>query len=283
MLINSIKLLNDAKSKKYAIPQFNINGLEWTRYILEASSALNSPVIIGVSEGAAKYIGGYKTVYNIVSGLMVDLKITIPVVLHLDHGSDIENCKQAIDSGFTSVMIDASKFEIEKNIKITKEVVKYAKKKNVSVEAEVGHIGGNEDGIRSSSLYAKEEDCVALINQTNINSLAPAVGSVHGLYEGEPKLDFGLILKIKNKTNLPLVLHGGTGIPDDFITKAIESGITKININTELQLNWATAVRKYINDNEQIYDPRLIISAGEKAIKDIVNQKIMLLGSINKG
>ena len=282
MLINAKELLNEAMNGKYAIPQFNINNLEWTKYILETCEEFKSPVILGVSEGGIKHIGGYKIVFNMVSGLIEDLKITIPVVLHLDHGNNIDNCKKAMDNGFTSVMIDASNYDINKNIDITKEVVNYAHQKNVSVEAEVGYIGKADNGIIDESSYAEVEDCVRLVKGTNIDSLAPALGNVHGLYKGEPKLDFDKMLEIKEKTNKPLVLHGGTGIPNDVLKKAIENGITKVNINTELQIVWTQAVRKYLDENKEVYNPRKIISAGEKAIKEVVKEKIMLFGSNNK-
>ena len=187
MLVNTKEMLEKARLCKYAVPHFNINNLEWTRFILEECQNINSPVILGVSEGAAKYMGGFNVVSAMVKELIKSLNITIPVALHLDHGSSVENCISAIDSGFTSVMIDASKYDLDENIKITKEVVEYAKKYNVTVEAEVGHIGGEEDGVSDELAYAKVEDAVRLYKETNIDSIAPALGSVHGLYKGEPK------------------------------------------------------------------------------------------------
>jgi fructose-bisphosphate aldolase class II len=212
-VVNSIEILNKASREGYAIPQFNINNLEWARYVLEECEELGSPVILGVSEGAAKYMGGYNVVYEMVHGLIKDLNITIPVVLHLDHGTSIESCKKAIDAGFTSVMIDASKYEINENIRIVKEVVMYAKDKNVSVEAEVGHVGGSEDKVISDILYATVEDC-AKLTAVGINSLAPALGSVHGLYFTEAKLNFERMNEIRNAISIPLVMHGGTGVSD---------------------------------------------------------------------
>ena len=282
MLENMKDMLNKADSGKYAVPQFNINNLEWTRFILEECQNLNSPVILGVSEGAIKYMGGYKTVSNLVKSLMSDLNITIPVVLHLDHGSSYESCVKAIDNGFTSVMIDASKYPLEENIKITKQVVMYAKDKNVTVEAEVGAVGGEEDGVANELAYAKVEDAIKLVNDTNIDFLAPALGSVHGIYKGEPKLDFERMVKIHDLVKLPLVLHGGSGIPDELIKKAISCGITKININTELQIAWSKAVRSFLNENEKVYDPRKIIKGGEVAMKEMIKEKVMLFGSNNK-
>lgn len=272
MLVNMNDLLNQAKINKYAIPQFNINNLEWTKYILETCQELSNPVILGVSESAIKYMGGYNTVVNVVVGLMIDLSITIPVVLHLDHGSSFESCKKAIDAGFTSVMIDGSSSDIEENLKITSQVVEYAYKYKVSVEGEIGIIG-RED---IESKYANVDDCVLFTSNTGIDALAPAVGSMHGLYKEAPKLDFKRIKEISESTNLPLVLHGGTGIPDIEIKEAIKNGICKININTDLQVKWAEGVRKYINDNKDIYDPRKIISSGKENIINRIKELISL-------
>ena len=240
---------------------------------------MKSPVILGVSEGAAKYMGGYYTVVSLVKGLVHDLKITVPVSIHLDHGSSVESCKKAIDAGFTSVMIDASKYSLEENIKITSEVVDYAHLNDVSVEAEIGHIGGVEDGVSADIMYARLEDCMELVRETSLDVLAPALGSVHGIYKGEPKLDFDRMLEISLKCDLPLVLHGGSGIPDVQIKRAIECGITKLNINTDLQLVWTYDVRKFLNENADVYDPRKVIKSGEGAIKDKIREKIVLLGS----
>ena len=281
MLVNMKEMLIKAKEEKYAVPQFNINNLEWTRFILEECEKLKSPVILGVSEGAAKYMGGFNVVADMVKGLIKSLNITIPVAIHLDHGSSIEICKNAIDAGFTSVMIDASKLSLEENIKITNEVVKYAKERNVSVEAEIGHIGGNEDGVTGGILYADKEECKMLVKETGIDTLAPALGSAHGLYKGEPKLEFNLMKEISEETNLPLVLHGGTGIPDYQIKEAIECGTCKINLNTELQVAWAKGVRELLDNNKEVYDPRKIIKAGEQNIKNVIKEKVNLLGSSN--
>ncbi len=282
MLENMKDMLNKADSGKYAVPQFNINNLEWTRFILEQCQELKTPVILGVSEGAIKYMGGYKTVSNLVRALISDLNITIPVALHLDHGSSYESCVKAIDNGFTSVMIDASKYPLAENINITKQVVMYAKDKNVTVEAEIGAVGGEEDGVANELAYAKVEDATKLVDETNIDFLAPALGSVHGIYKGEPKLDFERMVKIHDLTKLPLVLHGGSGIPDELIKKAISCGITKVNINTELQLAWSKAVREFLNENKEVYDPRKVIKSGEKALKEMVTEKVNLFGSNNK-
>lgn len=281
MLVNMKKMLKDAKNGKYAIPHFNINNLEWTRFILEEVQNQNSPVILGVSEGAMKYMGGFKTIKDMVVDLINYLNITIPVALHLDHGSSFESCKDAIDCGFTSVMIDASKYNLEKNIEITKQVVDYAKDKNVTVEAEIGRVGGQEDNSNSGIVYADVNESVRFSKDTGIDFLAPALGSVHGLYKGTPKLDFSRMLEISTLTNLPLVLHGGTGIYDEQIKKAIICGITKINFNTELQIAWSNALRESIKISDA-YDPRKIIKFGEVALKKCVQNKCELLGSVNK-
>ena len=282
MLVNMKEMLHKADAEKYAVAHFNINNLEWTRFILEVCQNLNTPVILGVSEGAAKYMGGFYTVHNLVEGLIKDLNIQIPVALHLDHGTSYESCASAIDNGFTSVMIDASKYSLEKNIEITSKVVNYAHCKNVTVEAEVGAIGGEEDGIANELAYAKVDDAIKLVKETEIDFLAPALGSVHGIYKGEPKLDFERMIQIHEKTNVPLVLHGGSGIPDDLIKRAISCGITKININTELQIAWSQGVRTLLEENKTVYDPRKVIKGGEALMKKMITTKLELFGSINK-
>lgn len=280
MLVNSKEILEKAKQGNYAVPHFNINNLEWTRYILEEMQELNSGVILGVSEGAIKYMGGVNVVTNLVKSLIKDLNIQIDVVLHLDHGSSFEICQKCIDAGFTSVMIDASHYPLLKNIEITKKVVEYAHDKNVTVEAEIGQIGGTEDGMEGKNYNAKLEDAIALVNSTHIDSVAPALGSVHGLYKGKPNLDFITMKKISENVSIPLVLHGGTGIPDNLIQEAIKNGINKININTELQIAWANEVRKFLKENETVYDPRKVISSGEKAVKNVVKEKTKLFKNI---
>lgn len=282
MITNMTDMLKRAKLEKYAVPQFNINNLEWTRFILEECQKNNSPVILGVSEGAIKYFGGYKTVVNVVKSLVEDLQITIPVVIHLDHGSSVESCIKAIAAGFTSVMIDASKYPIEENVRMTNEVVKIAKKYKISVESEVGCLAGNEDGVANVEKYATMDDCTKMVNGTSIDALAPALGSVHGLYKEEPKLNFARMMEISTQLDMPLVLHGGSGIPDDQIREAINCGMTKININTELQVVWTHSVREFFVLYEKEYDPRKVIKAGEVAMKNLIAQKIMLFGSLNK-
>ena len=279
MLVNFIEMMNKAKKGHYAIPQFNINNLEWTKYILEQCNEMKVPVILGVSEGATKYMGGYIAVSSMVRGLVESLDIEIPVCIHLDHGTSFESCKNAIDAGYTSVMIDASKHELHENIRITKEVVDYAHAKDVSVEAEVGHIGGTEDNISATSLNATLEDCLVLYTNTNIDSLAPALGSVHGFYKGEPNLDFETMDIINNNLPIPLVLHGGTGIPEDKIAKAISCGISKININTDLQAVWSNAVREKLEKDKEVYDPRKVIGSGEEAMKTRIKELVTLFNT----
>ena len=281
MLVNMKSMLEKAKNEKYAVTHFNINNLEWTRFILEEAQKNNSPVILGVSEGAMKYMGGFKTVADMVNNLNDYLNITVPVALHLDHGSSFEMCKEAIDSGFSSVMIDASKYDLEKNIEITKKVVDYAKDKNVSVEAEIGRVGSQEIDNNNGIVYASVSDSETFVNQTGIDFLAPALGSVHGLYKGEPKLNFDRMEKICKLTNLPLVLHGGSGIYDEQIKKAISCGICKINFNTELQIAWSNSLREKLKTDES-YDPRKVIKMGEDALKKCVRNKCELLGSIGR-
>lgn len=280
MLVNSKEILEKAKQGNYAVPHFNINNLEWTRYILEEMQELNSDVILGVSEGAIKYMGGVNVVANLVKSLIKDLNIQIDVVLHLDHGSSFEICQKCIDAGFTSVMIDASHYPLLENINITKRVVEYAHSKNVTVEAEIGQIGGSEDDMEGKNYNAKLEDVITLVNSTHIDSIAPALGSVHGLYKGKPNLDFITMKKISENVSIPLVLHGGTGIPDNLIQEAIRNGINKININTELQIAWASEVRKFLKENKTAYDPRKVITSGEKAIKKVVKEKTKLFKNI---
>lgn len=275
MLVNMKDMLNKAKDSKYAVAQFNINNLEWTRFILEESNKLNIPVILGASEGAIKYMGGYTTVGNLVKNLIKYLEVRIPVVLHLDHGSSFESCKNAIEAGFTSVMIDASKYDLDTNITITKEVVDYAHERNITVEAEVGHVGDDNIDI----MYAKVDDCVRFCKETNVDALAPALGSVHGPYKGEPKLDFDRMKQISELCNIPLVLHGGSGIYDEQIKEAISCGICKINFNTELQQAWTLGVRDKLNEDDNVYDPRKVILSGENNLKQVIDSKVILLGT----
>jgi fructose-bisphosphate aldolase class II len=275
-------MLHKALEGKYAVGQFNINNLEWTQAILGAAEEEKSPVILGVSEGAARHMGGFYTVVKMVEGLIHDMKITVPVAIHLDHGSSFDKCKDAIDAGFTSVMIDGSHHPIDENIAMTKKVVDYAHAKGVSVEAEVGTVGGQEDDVIGGIMYADLNDCVRIVKETGIDTLAPALGSVHGPYLGEPNLGFKEMEEICNATNLPLVLHGGTGIPTSDIKKSISLGTSKINVNTENQIVFAKTVREVLAEKPNAYDPRVFIAPGREAIKQTVIGKIREFGSTNQ-
>lgn len=281
-LVSMTDMLNKALEGKYAVGQFNINNLEWTQAVLGAAQEEQSPVILGVSEGAARHMGGFYTVVKMVEGLVHDMKVTVPVAIHLDHGSSIEKCKEAIDAGFTSVMIDDSHSPIDTNIETTKAVVEYAHSKGVSVEAEVGTVGGQEDDVIGDVMYAKLDDCVRIVKETGIDTLAPALGSVHGPYKGEPNLGFAEMEEIRNATDLPLVLHGGTGIPTHDIEKAISLGTSKINVNTENQISFAKVVREVLAEKPEAYDPRVFIAPGREAIKQTVIGKMREFGSSNK-
>ena len=286
MLVNATKMLNDALKGHYAIGHFNINNLEWTKQVLLASEEMKSPVILGVSEGAGKYMCGFKTVAAMVKAAVEDLKITVPVALHLDHGT-FEGAKACIEAGFSSVMFDGSKYEINENIEKTKEIVNLAHSKGISVEAEVGAIGGEEDGVKGNGEFADPIECKNLL-ATGIDFLAAGIGNIHGVYpEGWPGLNFDRLALIKKEIgDTPLVLHGGTGIPADQIQKSISLGVSKINVNTECQLAFADATRKYIEagkDKEKKgFDPRKLLAPGAEAIKEKVKEKILLFGSNNK-
>ena len=282
-LVSMKEMLQKGKQEGYAIGQFNINNLEFTQAILQAAEEEKSPVILGVSEGAAKYMGGFTTVVHMVKGLMEDYKITVPVAIHLDHGSSYEKCKAAIDAGFTSVMIDASHHPFEENVEITSKVVEYAHAHNVSVEAELGTVGGQEDDVVADGvIYADPQECAELVKRTEIDCLAPALGSVHGPYKGEPNLGFAEMEEISKLTDLPLVLHGGTGIPTHDIKRAISLGTAKINVNTENQIAATKAIRQYLAENETQYDPRKYLTPAREAIKTTVIGKMREFGSSNK-
>ncbi|QCT75595.1 class IIb fructose-bisphosphate aldolase FdaB [Macrococcoides canis] len=282
-LVSMKEMLIKAKEGGYAVGQYNLNNLEFTQAILGATQEENAPVILGVSEGAAKYMGGFYTVVKMVEGLMKDMNITVPVAIHLDHGSSFENCKAAIDAGFTSVMIDASHHSFEENVEITKKVVEYAHSKGVSVEAELGRVGGQEDDVVSDGVvYADAKECQELVEKTGIDCLAPALGSVHGPYKGEPNLGFKEMEEIGKATGLPLVLHGGTGIPTKDIERSISLGTAKINVNTENQIASAKAVRDTLNNDANVYDPRKYLGPAREAIKATVIGKIKEFGTSNK-
>ncbi|AZU64620.1 class II fructose-bisphosphate aldolase [Neobacillus mesonae] len=282
-LVSMTDMLNKAKAEHYAVGQFNINNLEYTQAILQAAETEKSPVILGVSEGAARYIGGFKTVVKMVEGLMEDYKITVPVAIHLDHGSSFEKCKEAVDAGFTSVMIDASHHSFDENVEITSKVVEYAHSKGVSVEAELGTVGGQEDDVVADGvIYADPKECEELVKRTGIDCLAPALGSVHGPYKGEPNLGFKEMEEIGNTTGLPLVLHGGTGIPTKDIQRSISLGTAKINVNTENQIASTKTVREVLAADPKVYDPRKYLGPARETIKETVIGKMREFGSSQK-
>ncbi|RBP94602.1 fructose-bisphosphate aldolase [Cytobacillus firmus] len=282
-LVSMAEMLNKAKSEGYAVGQFNLNNLEFTQAILQAAEEEKSPVILGVSEGAARYMGGFKTVVKMVEGLLEDYKITVPVAIHLDHGSSFDKCKEAIDAGFTSVMIDASHDPFEQNVETTSKVVEYAHSKGVSVEAELGTVGGQEDDVVADGvIYADAKECDELVKRTGIDCLAPALGSVHGPYKGEPNLGFAEMEEIGSLTGVPLVLHGGTGIPTKDIQKSISLGTAKINVNTENQIASAKRVREVLAADTEVYDPRKYLGPAREAIKETVIGKMREFGSSNK-
>jgi fructose-bisphosphate aldolase class II len=282
-LVSMKEMMIKGKQEGYAIGQFNLNNLEFTQAILQAAQEENSPVILGVSEGAARYMGGFTTVVHMVKGLMHDYKITVPVAIHLDHGSSFEKCKEAIDAGFTSVMIDASHHPFEENVEITKQVVEYAHKHNVSVEAELGTVGGQEDDVIADGvIYADPQECKQLVEGTGIDCLAPALGSVHGPYKGEPNLGFKEMEEISQLCDVPLVLHGGTGIPVKDIQRSVSLGTAKINVNTENQIASAKAVREALAKDAEMYDPRKYLTPAREAIKATVIGKMREFGSSGK-
>lgn len=282
-LVSMKEMLEKAKSEGYAVGQFNVNNLEFTQAILQAAQEEKSPVILGVSEGAARYMGGFKTIVTLATALMEEYKVTVPVAIHLDHGSSFQKCAEAIHAGFTSVMIDASHHSFEENIAITSKVVELAHFHGVSVEAELGTVGGQEDDVVADGVvYADAKECEELVKRTGIDCLAPALGSVHGPYKGEPKLGFKEMEEILNLTGVPLVLHGGTGIPTADIKKAISCGTAKINVNTENQIASAKTVREVLEANPNMYDPRKFLGPARETIKQTVIGKIREFGSANK-
>ncbi len=286
MLVSAKEMLNKAKAGHYAVGQFNINNLEWTKAVLLTAQELNSPVILGVSEGAGKYMCGYKTVVGMVNGMLEELKITVPVALHLDHGS-FEGSLKCIEAGFSSVMFDGSHYPIDENITKTTELVKICAEKGLSIEAEVGSIGGEEDGVVGAGEVADPKECKAIAD-LGVTMLAAGIGNIHGKYpENWAGLSFDTLDAIQQLTgDMPLVLHGGTGIPEDMIKKAISLGVAKINVNTECQLSFAEATRKYIEDGKDLsgkgFDPRKLLAPGFEAIKATVKEKMELFGSVNK-
>ena len=286
MLVSAKDMLTKAKAGHYAVCHFNINNLEWAKSVLLTAEELRSPVILGVSEGAGKYMCGYKTIVGMVNGMLESLKITVPVALHLDHGS-YEGALACVEAGFSSIMFDGSHYPIAENIEKTKELVCIANEKGLSLEAEVGAIGGEEDGVVGMGECADPDECKAIAD-LGVTMLAAGIGNIHGKYpENWPGLRFDVLEKVQEKTGtMPLVLHGGTGIPADMIKKAISLGVSKINVNTECQLAFAAATRKYIEEGKDLegkgFDPRKLLAPGFEAIKETVREKMELFGSVGK-
>ena len=286
MLVSAKEMLDKAKAGHYAVGQFNINNLEWTKAVLLTAQECNSPVILGVSEGAGKYMTGYKTVAAMVKAMIEELGITVPVALHLDHGS-YEGCLKCVEAGFSSIMFDGSHYPIDENVTKTKELVALAHNKGMSIEAEVGSIGGEEDGVIGAGECADPKECKAIAD-LGVDMLAAGIGNIHGKYpENWAGLSFETLAAVQEKTGMmPLVLHGGTGIPEDMIKKAISLGVSKINVNTECQLSFQEATRKYIEAGKDLegkgFDPRKLLAPGAEAIKATVKEKMELFGSVGK-
>ena len=286
MLVSAKEMLEKAVEGHYAVGQFNINNLEWTRSALLAAEEVKSPIILGVSEGAGKYMTGYKTVVGMVNGMMEELGITVPVALHLDHGS-YEGCLKCVEAGFSSIMFDGSHYPIDENVEKTKELVKIAHEHGMSIEAEVGSIGGEEDGVIGRGECADPEECKRVAD-LGIDFLAAGIGNIHGKYPANWEgLSFETLDAIQQRTgDMPLVLHGGTGIPEDMIKKAISLGVAKINVNTECQLSFAAATRKYVEAGKDLegkgFDPRKLLKPGADAIMETVKEKMELFGSVGK-
>lgn len=278
-LVSMKEMLLKAKEEGYAVAQFNMNTLLWAKPVLEAAEEMRSPVIVATSDRLIDYLGGYSIIAATVKAFVKEMRITVPVALHLDHGMTVEHCKKAIGAGYTSVMIDGSHHNIEKNIAITKEVVEYAHKHGVSVEAEVGTVGGSEDGIVAGIQYADPAHCERLVKETEVDALAAALGSVHGPYKGEPKLGFSEMKQISEMTDVPLVLHGGSGIPEVQIQKAIGLGHAKINVNTECAQAWTQTIREIVCRDQAIYEVRKILEPAHEAVKETVKEKVFLFGS----
>ncbi|AXI11211.1 class II fructose-1,6-bisphosphate aldolase [Oceanobacillus sp. 143] len=276
------EMLKVAIENNYAVGQFNINNFQWAEAILRGAEEEKSPVILASSDRIVDYLGGFKLIASTVENMVREMVITVPVVLHLDHGLSVERCKEAVDAGYSSVMFDGSKLSIEENIRQTKEVVTYAHKNGISVEAEVGSVGGTEDGIVGGIRYADSNECLRLVQETDVDALAAALGSVHGPYKGEPKLGFAEMEEISELIGIPLVLHGGSGIPEHQIKKSIELGHAKINVNTECNQVWAKTVREILTNDQELYNPQSILVPGMEAITEVVKEKMRLFGSSNQ-
>lgn len=275
-------LLDEAFKKEYAVPQFNMNGLIWLESILKTAEKCRAPVIVGTTDKIVDQLGGFNLLAQVFKAMKKDLKITVPAVLHLDHGQTVERCLEAVDAGYDSVMYDGSKLPIEENVKNTKRVVEYAHRHGVTVEAEVGSVGGTEDGIYSDLSYADQSECIQLTIETGIDSLAPALGSVHGRYKGEPNLGFTEMALLRESLDIPFVLHGASGISDDDLQKAISYGHAKINYNTELNIAWSDALRNVLNGNQDLYAPMEILKPSKEALNAVIEEVIKRTGAFQK-
>lgn len=266
--------IHKAKKEHYAIPQINVNGLIWIECILKVAEKTRSPIILGTTDKIIDFLGGYDFICKTIRNKIESMNITVPVIIHLDHGLTVEGCKKAVDAGYDSVMFDGSKLPIEKNIELTKQVVDYAHKNNVIVEGEVGAIGGNEDGVIGNVQYAKLDDCINLAQKSHIDTLAPALGSVHGKYKGEPNLGFEEMKEIQETIDIPLVLHGASGISDEDLVKAIKLGHAKINFNTEINIAWSNELREVLTNDTSLFNPQQILNPSKKAIEQTVESII---------
>lgn len=282
-LVSVKNMLNKALNEKYAVGHFDVHNLEWTQAVLTAAEESSSPVILGVTEEGVKYFGGFSVVKKMTTALIEELNITVPVALHLDHGSSVKNCISAIDAGFTSVMIDGSSFSFEENVQMVKEVVLYARPREVTVEAELGSISGEKGMVVSTNpIYANLDECKKLVELCSIDTLAPSLGSVHGPYKGEPKIDFEKMKEISRSINIPLVLHGASGLYPEQIKKAISMGTAKINVNADNHLAFTKTIRQRLNQDEKVYDAVNYIGEGRKAVKKMIIEKMNLFGSTGK-
>lgn len=275
-------LIQQAKQEHYAIPQINVNGLLWIESILEAAEATHSPIIVGTTDKVVEFLGGYHFICTTIKNKIKAMNITIPVIVHLDHGLTVENCKKAVDAGYDSVMFDGSKLPIEENIKQTKAVVDYAHKNDVIVEGEVGAIGGNEDGVIGNVKYSDLEDCIRLAQEAKLDTLAPALGSVHGKYQGEPDLGFSEMQAIQNAIDIPLVLHGASGISNEDLLKAIHLGHAKINFNTEINIAWSNQLRQTLNQDKSLFNPQQILKPSKIAMVETIKSIIYKCTSHNR-
>ena len=274
--------IQQAKDEQYAIPQINVNGLIWIESILQAAEDTRSPIIVGTTDKVIEFLGGYQFICSVIKDKVKAMNITVPVIIHLDHGLTVDNCKKAVDAGYDSVMFDGSKLPIEENIKQTKEVVDYAHQHNVLVEGEIGAIGGNEDGVIGNVKYADFNDCLRMAKETQLDTLAPALGSVHGKYQGEPNLGFAEMKEIQNALDLPLVLHGASGISDEDLLKAIHLGHAKINFNTEINIAWSNQLRQTLNEDTSLFNPQQILNPSKEIIKTTVKAIIHKCTSQNR-